>query len=127
MKTSDFLWRALAGGSLALIAACAAAPQQNAGTAAAASANGPQPLIYLASRWPSGSLEQCLLARVPQAHVSHAELTTLFVGPDSNDEDWVVTLQASGSSTVLSVYPPQRGSGTPEEPELRFDIARCAV
>lgn len=117
----------------ALLAACLTAAGGCAGPspgtrAAAQGGNGNTPLIYLASRQSPGALERCLLNRVPQERAAHAGATTLFVGPEREDADWIVTLQDNGAGTNLSVYAPRNGdSGVPEEPELRFDIARCAV
>ncbi|KVN00150.1 MULTISPECIES: hypothetical protein [unclassified Burkholderia] len=123
MKSTQILASCALAGTVAALAGCAGSP-----------ANGPQAespsgrIIYVASPRSPRDVESCLTSRVPQARVAQRNPTTVLIGPYSADSDWTVTLAPTASSgTTIGVYRPRSGDGDPEESELRFHIARCAV
>jgi hypothetical protein len=128
MKPTEMFVRCLLAGAVTVMAGCAGSPPDS--TAGGVSGgSGDTPLIYVSSTRPASAVEQCIVDRVPQARVAdRSSGTTLLVGPSSPDADWTVTLAPSGvAGTTIGVYRPRSGSGDPEEPELRFHIARCAI
>jgi hypothetical protein len=120
--------RCLLAGAVTVMAGCAGSPS-NDSVANGAPGGGNAPLIYVSSARPASAVEQCIVDRVPQARVAdRSGATTLLVGPSSPDADWTVTLSPIGATgTTIGVYRPRSGGGDPEEPELRFHIARCAI
>ncbi|AVR08986.1 hypothetical protein GNZ24_05605 [Burkholderia thailandensis] len=123
MKSTQILASCALAGAVTALAGCAGSP-----------ANGPQAespngrIIYVASPRSPRDVESCLTNRVAQARVAQRNPTTVLIGPYSVDSDWTVTLAPSASSgTNIGVYRPRSGDGDPEESELRFHIARCAI
>jgi hypothetical protein len=124
--------RSLGGGLLLLLlAACASSPRSTVSVIGPAVGPAPfegrQATDYFASRNGPAQLERCLLDRVPSGHVVRGIVTTVYIGPDSADQDWVITLGDNGNGSNVSVYRPLSGDGNPEEPELRYDLARCTT
>ncbi|WP_323119441.1 hypothetical protein [Burkholderia alba] len=126
MKSSEMFVRCLLAGAVTVMAGCAGSPSSSGGSV---QGNADTPLIYVSSTRPASAVEQCLIDRVPQARVAQrSDATTLLVGPSSPSDDWTVTLAPIGANgTTIGVYRPRSGSGDPEESELRFHIARCAI
>ncbi|WDD96009.1 hypothetical protein Bsp3421_006193 [Burkholderia sp. FERM BP-3421] len=127
MKSTEMFARCLLAGAVTVMAGCAGSPSND--TVGGVPGGGNAPLIYVSSARPASAVEQCIVDRVPQARVTdRSDSTTLLVGPSSPDSDWMVTLAPIGATgTTIGVYRPRSGSGDPEEPELRFHIARCAI
>ncbi|WP_322014752.1 sugar ABC transporter ATPase [Paraburkholderia sp. J12] len=105
---------------LALLAACGSTPPQSA------TANG-ETMIYVSSARPPSSIATCLEDKLPSAREStNAGATELSVGSGS-DASYFVTLTPSGYGSVVRVTHGASSSDDPPEPELRFDVARCAT
>lgn len=112
--------RILAASPLALAAACSTTPPPGA------AANG-EPMIYVSSTHSASSIASCLKGRLPQIHESRdGNATELSVGSRSN-ESYHVTLTPSGYGSTIRVIHGNSRSDDPPEPELRFDVARCAT
>lgn len=85
------------------------------------------PLIYVSSQRAPAYIADCLegrLSRVRESHVGAA--TELAIGSDSNNS-YFVTLTPSSAGTVIKVMQPANAPDDPPEPEMRFDVARCAT
>ncbi|MGF6771723.1 hypothetical protein P3T18_004210 [Paraburkholderia sp. GAS199] len=103
-----------------------------AALAACGSSSGPArdaslPLVYVSSQRTPAYIANCLqdrLSRVRASSVGGA--TELAVGSDSNNS-YFVTLTPSNSGSVIKVMHPANAPDDPPEPEMRFDIARCAT
>jgi hypothetical protein len=109
----------LAALPLALMAACGSTPPPGA-------ANG-EPMIYASSTHSPEDIASCLENRLPRAEESMNGTTTeLSVGSGSN-ASYFVTLTPSGNGSVIRVTHGAASSNDPPEPELRFDVARCAT
>jgi hypothetical protein len=112
--------RLIAALPLALIAACGSTPPP--GTAS----NG-EPLIYVSSTHSPSSIASCLEDRLPDVSESqNGNATELSVGSRS-DASYIVTLTPSEYGSVIRVMHGTSSSYDPPEPELRFDVARCAT
>jgi hypothetical protein len=101
--------------------------------AACGSSNGPsardasQPMIYVSSQRAPAYIASCLeshLSRVRLSRVGSA--TEIAVGSDSNNS-YFVTLTPSNAGSVIKVMHPANAPDDPPEPEMRFNIARCAT
>jgi hypothetical protein len=86
-----------------------------------------QPLLYVSSQRAPADIAECLQDRLSRVRVSHVGAATeLAVGSDSNNS-YFVTLTPLNGSTVIKVMRPANAPDDPPEPELRFDVARCAT
>jgi hypothetical protein len=86
-----------------------------------------QPLLYVSSQRAPADIAECLQDRLSRVRVSHVGAATeLSVGSDSNNS-YFVTLTPLNGSTVIKVMRPANAPDDPPEPELRFDVARCAT
>lgn len=112
-------------GTLIGVAACSTPPAPQAGV----SGSGAAPLIYVSSLRAPADVTACLRGRLPRVSTSrHAGATELDVGAGSRAHDWVITLMPSSTGgTIVKVQRPTSGEGNPEEPEMRFHVARCVT
>jgi hypothetical protein len=100
--------------------------------AACSSSGGPardasRPMIYVSSPHAPAYIADCLeskLSRVRMSRVGGA--TEIAVGADSNNS-YFVTLTPLNAGSVIKVMHPANAPDDPPEPEMRFDIARCAT
>ena len=100
--------------------------------AACGSSSGPardasQPMMYVSSQRAPAYIADCLedkLSRVRMSRVGGA--TEIAVGSDSNTS-YFVTLTPYNAGSVIKVMRPANAPDDPPEPEMRFDIARCAT
>jgi hypothetical protein len=86
-----------------------------------------QPLVFVTSQRSASYISACLqdrLSRVRASSVGGA--TELAVGSDSNTA-YFVTLTPVSAGAVVKVMRPANAPDDPPEPEMRFDIARCAT
>lgn len=86
-----------------------------------------QPIVFVASQRTPSYVAECLesrLSRVRRSSVGGA--TELAVGSDS-DTAYFVTLTPTNVGSVIKVMRPANAPDDPPEPEMRFDIARCAT
>jgi hypothetical protein len=86
-----------------------------------------QPIVFVASQRSASYVAECLesrLSRVRSSSVGGA--TELAIGSDSNTA-YFVTLTPSNAGSVIKVMRPANAPDDPPEPEMRFDIARCAT
>ncbi|HEY4296382.1 MAG TPA: sugar ABC transporter ATPase [Paraburkholderia sp.] len=103
-----------------------------ASLAACGSPSGPArdaslPMLYVSSQRTPADIANCLEGRLPRVRTSHVGAATeLAVGSDSNNS-YFVTLTPLNGSTVIKVMHPAHAPDDPPEPEMRFDIARCAT
>ncbi|NYH25666.1 hypothetical protein [Paraburkholderia bryophila] len=86
-----------------------------------------QPMMYVSSQRAPAYIADCLeshLSRVRMSNVGGA--TEIAVGSDSNNS-YFVTLTPYNAGSVIKVMHPANAPDDPPEPEMRFDIARCAT
>lgn len=100
---------------------------------ACGSSNGPsardasQPMIYVSSQRAPAYIASCLESRLSRVRLSRVgSATEIAVGSDSNDS-YFVTLTPSNAGSVIKVMHPANAPDDPPEPEMRFNIARCAT
>ncbi|MGF6571687.1 hypothetical protein SAMN05443245_5401 [Paraburkholderia fungorum] len=85
------------------------------------------PLVYVSSQRAPADIANCLEGRLSRVRTSHAGIATqLAVGSDSNNS-YFVTLTPTNTGSVIKVMHPANAPDDPPEPEMRFDIARCAT
>ncbi|WP_144140180.1 sugar ABC transporter ATPase [Paraburkholderia sp. BCC1884] len=103
-----------------------------ASLAACGSSSGPardasQPLVYVSSQRAPAYIADCLESRLSRVRLSRVgSATEIAVGSDSNNS-YFVTLTPSNTGSVIKVMHPANAPDDPPEPEMRFDIARCAT
>lgn len=86
-----------------------------------------EPIIYVSSPRSPADIASCLSGRLPRVHTARINgATELTVGSSSNSS-YFVTLTPSGQGSVIKVLHPEGSPEDPPEPEMRFDVARCAV
>jgi hypothetical protein len=108
--------------ALAAVAACLSACGSSGPTRDAS-----VPLVYVSSQRAPADIAECLEGRLSRVRTSHAGIATqLAVGPDSNNS-YFVTLTPINNGSVIKVMHPANAPDDPPEPEMRFDIARCAT
>lgn len=100
--------------------------------AACGSSGGPardasRPMMYVSSRRAPADIADCLQDRLSRVRMSRAGgATEIAVGSDSNNS-YFVTLTPLNAGSVIKVTRPANAPDDPPEPEMRFDIARCAT
>jgi hypothetical protein len=100
--------------------------------AACASSGGPArdaslPMMYVSSQRAPAYIADCLEGRLSRVRMSNVgSATELAVGSDSNNS-YFVTLTPYNAGSVIKVMHPANAPDDPPEPEMRFDIARCAT
>jgi hypothetical protein len=86
-----------------------------------------QPMVFVTSQRTTPDITQCLEDRLPRVRASSVGgATELAVGSDSNTS-YFVTLTPSDAGSIIKVMRPANSPDDPPEPEMRFDIARCAT
>jgi hypothetical protein len=105
---------------IATLAAC--------GSSSGPSARDPsQPMIYVSSQRAPAYVASCLESRLSRVRLSRVGTATeIAVGSDSNNS-YFVTLTPSNAGSVIKVMHPANAPDDPPEPEMRFNIARCAT
>jgi hypothetical protein len=84
-------------------------------------------MIYVSSSRAPADIADCLESRLSRMRTSRVGGTTeIAVGSDSNNS-YFVTLTPSHAGSVIKVMHPANAPDDPPEPEMRFDIARCAT
>jgi hypothetical protein len=85
------------------------------------------PLVYVSSQRAPADIANCLEGRLSRVRTSHVGIATeLAIGSDSNNA-YFVTLTPTNTGTIIKVMRPANAPDDPPEPEMRFDIARCAT
>ncbi|MFM0056095.1 hypothetical protein PQR64_10765 [Paraburkholderia phytofirmans] len=85
------------------------------------------PMMYVSSQRAPAYIADCLESRLSRVRTSHVgSATEIAVGSDSNNS-YFVTLTPSNAGSVIKVMHPANAPDDPPEPEMRFDIARCAT
>lgn len=85
------------------------------------------PLVYVSSQRAPAYIAECLESRLSRVRMSRVGgATEIAVGADSNNS-YFVTLTPSNAGSVIKVMHPANAPDDPPEPEMRFDIARCAT
>jgi hypothetical protein len=86
-----------------------------------------QPIVFLTSQRTPSYVAECLASRLSRVRTSSVGgATELAVGSDS-DTAYFVTLTPASAGSVIKVMRPANAPDDPPEPEMRFDIARCAT
>ena len=84
-------------------------------------------MVYVSSQRAPADIADCLEGRLSRVRMSHVGIATeLAVGSDSNNS-YFVTLTPINTGSVIKVMHPANAPDDPPEPEMRFDIARCAT
>jgi hypothetical protein len=100
--------------------------------AACGSSSGPArdaslPMMYVSSQRAPAYIADCLESRLSRVRMSRVGgATEIAVGSDSNNS-YFVTLTPLNAGSVIKVMHPANAPDDPPEPEMRFDIARCAT
>lgn len=105
---------------IATLAAC--------GSSSGPSARDPsQPMIYVSSQRAPAYIANCLESRLSRVRMSRVgSATEIAVGSDSNNS-YFVTLTPTNAGSIIKVMHPANAPDDPPEPEMRFNIARCAT
>jgi len=85
------------------------------------------PLMYVSSQRSTADIASCLMSRLSRVETSGANGSTELTIGSSSHSSYFVTLTPSAHGSVIKVLRPDDSPEDPPEPELRFDIARCAV
>jgi hypothetical protein len=86
-----------------------------------------QPLVYVTSARTTSDITECLESRLSRVRASSVgSATELAIGSDSNTA-YFVTLTPTSAGSEIKVMRPANAPDDPPEPEMRFDIARCAT
>lgn len=108
-----------AAATLAVLAGC--------GSSSGPARDASLPMIYVSSSRAPADIADCLESRLSRMRTSRVGGTTeIAVGSDSNNS-YFVTLTPSHAGSVIKVMHPANAPDDPPEPEMRFDIARCAT
>lgn len=84
-------------------------------------------MVFVTSQRTPSYITECLESRLSRVHASSVGgATELAVGSDS-DTAYFVTLTPVSAGSVVKVMRPANAPDDPPEPEMRFDIARCAT
>jgi hypothetical protein len=83
--------------------------------------------MYVSSQRPPAYIAECLEGRLSRVRMSRVgSATEIAVGSDSN-HSYFVTLTPLNAGSAIKVMQPANAPDDPPEPEMRFDIARCAT
>jgi hypothetical protein len=81
-------------------------------------------MIHVSSARSASDISSCLQRMIPSAQIVRDQGNTdVVVGSNA----WLVTLTPSGYGSIVKVQQSSHDDGGVEEPEMRFDIARCTV
>ncbi|SDH97181.1 hypothetical protein SAMN05216466_115123 [Paraburkholderia phenazinium] len=84
-------------------------------------------MVFVTSARTTADITECLESRLSRVRASSVGgATELAVGSDSNTA-YFVTLTPVNSGSQIKVMRPANAPDDPPEPEMRFDIARCAT
>jgi hypothetical protein len=84
-------------------------------------------MMYVSSQRSPSYISDCLQGRLSRVRTSSiGNATQLAVGSGSNTS-YFVTLTPQNAGSVIKVMRPANAPDDPPEPEMRFDIARCAT
>ncbi|HYS66688.1 MAG TPA: sugar ABC transporter ATPase [Paraburkholderia sp.] len=105
---------------MALLTACGSSSGPSARDAS-------QPMMYVSSQRAPAYIADCLESRLSRVRMSRVGgATEIAIGSDSNNS-YFVTLTPLNAGSVIKVMHPANAPDDPPEPEMRFDIARCAT
>ena len=111
----------------AAVMACLAACGSSSGPGGATARDASQPMMYVSSQRAPAYIADCLENRLSRVRTSNVGAATeIAVGSDSNNS-YFVTLTPFNAGSVIKVIRPANAPDDPPEPEMRFDIARCAT
>lgn len=117
----------LASAAAALIALIALTTLAGCGSSSGPARDASLPMIYVSSQRAPAEIAGCLESRLSRIHTSRVgSATEIAVGSDSNNS-YFVTLTPNHAGSVIKVMHPANAPDDPPEPEMRFDIARCAT
>jgi hypothetical protein len=85
------------------------------------------PMLYVSSQRSTDDIASCLVSRLSRVETSHVNGSTELTVGSSSHSSYFVMLTPSAQGSVIKVLRPDNSPEDPPEPELRFDIARCAV
>ena len=109
--------------SVVAVTACLTACGSSSGPIRDAS----QPMMYVSSQRAPAYIADCLESHLSRMRLSNVGgATEIAVGSDSNNS-YFVTLTPYNAGSVIKVMHPANAPDDPPEPEMRFDIARCAT
>lgn len=84
-------------------------------------------MIYVSSIHSPSSIASCLERRISRVHEAHSGTATELSIGSRSDASYFVILTPSGRGSVIRVTQGASRPNDPPEPELRFDVARCAT
>ncbi|WP_345815897.1 sugar ABC transporter ATPase [Paraburkholderia sp. PREW-6R] len=85
------------------------------------------PLMYVSSARTPAYIADCLESRLSRVRVSRAGGSTEIAVGSASNNSYFVTLTPFNAGSVVKVMHPANAPDDPPEPEMRFDIARCAT
>jgi hypothetical protein len=85
------------------------------------------PMMYVSSSRSTADIASCLASRLSRVQTSGSNGATELTVGSSSHSSYFVMLTPSGHGSVIKVLHPDGSPEDPPEPEMRFDIARCAV
>jgi len=107
----------LAPAALALAACGSSGPTRDAS----------QPLVFVTSQRTPSYIAECLQSRLSRVQASSVGGATELAVGSGSDTAYFVTLTPVSAGSVIKVMRPANAPDDPPEPEMRFDIARCAT
>ena len=107
----------LAPAALALAACGSSGPTRDAS----------QPLVFVTSPRTPSYIAECLQSRLSRVQASSVGGATELAVGSGSDTAYFVTLTPVSAGSVIKVMRPANAPDDPPEPEMRFDIARCAT
>ena len=107
----------LAPAALALAACGSSGPTRDAS----------QPLVFVTSQRTPSYIAECLQSRLSRVQASSVGGATELAVGSGSDTAYFITLTPVSAGSVIKVMRPANAPDDPPEPEMRFDIARCAT
>jgi hypothetical protein len=86
-----------------------------------------QPLVFVTSQRTPSYIAECLQSRLSRVQASSVGGATELAVGSGSDTAYFVTLTPVSAGSVIKVMRPANAPDDPPEPEMRFDIARCAT
>ncbi|MGA3249396.1 MAG: sugar ABC transporter ATPase [Paraburkholderia sp.] len=86
-----------------------------------------QPMVFVTSQRTPSYITECLESRLSRVHASSVGGATELAVGSGSDTAYFVTLTPVSAGSVIKVMRPANAPDDPPEPEMRFDIARCAT
>lgn len=84
-------------------------------------------MLYVSSQRSPSYISDCLQGRLSRVRVSSVGSATLLAVGSGSNTSYFVTLTPQNAGSTIKVMHPANAPDDPEEPEMRFDIARCAT